>query len=808
MKRRQSRSKLPEDAGPVGTEGSSRAALETFETIETVAIPPSPRILKLIAEIEFRPWQCLAELIDNSFDEFLAMRRAGLSRSGPLDVSVTLPSQREPLDQASIVVSDNGRGMTLEHATDAVRAGYTSRDPIANLGLFGMGFNVATARLGGVTRFMTTREGDPEWIGVQIDVDNMAEGFKAPLVRAPKTSPDDHGTRVEIGRLRRIAEPLTRPVNQTNLRKQFGGIYSYLLDAEEFRLTVNGIAVQPWRHCVWSKERSVVTGGEQIPAVIEIDEDLGERAVCKACGLWQYPFNTECEQCASPDLETRQRRVHGWVGISRELDRKEFGLDFLRNGRKILRFDKEIFRWDDPDEPTGTGEIEYPIELPANAGRIVGEIHLDHVRVAYTKNSFDTADAAWWAAIKILRGEGPLLPRKARALNYGRNDSPLARLHRGYRRNDPGKAYLIPGIGTKQRARRDTTEWVKRFHDGDSEYQDDTKWWEAIEEHEAALAAKQAGEVAKSDADREDEDPTSEFRDHGDNQGGSQSSQEAAADHGTDEQLTDEQRVERLLLASVPLPQLNGEFVATGVGTRAMKLRAYASRGHPLFVDGRRVPVWTTGQKGGGFVAFVDLDHPHFRVFDDEPEDVLVMEIAQSLITRAPRGTTTPIGAVYTELKEKHLSANAIDPGRLIPEAGSLMHDIQERMVACVQDNPERPWLALVEAERHATQERITEMLKTADIESVVFSGEYMRYLPPSVVPRLVEEWPEAFLDGRLFSAPFDELKTPGAKRGMVATISGYLSDIAWLAGNPVAAPRDRMIRARLSLKLLPEELL
>ncbi len=790
--------------------GSVATVAVADEGVETVAIPPSPRILKLIAEIEFRPWQCLAELIDNSFDEFLAIKRGENAWSEPLEVAVTLPSQRTPIDQALIVVSDNGRGMTLEQATDAVRAGYTSRDPIENLGLFGMGFNVATARLGGVTRFMTTREGDPEWIGVEIDVDNMAEGFEAPVVRAPKSSPDEHGTRVEIGRLRsKIVEPLTKPANQTSLRKQFGGIYSYLLDAEGFRLTVNGIAVQPWRHCVWSKDRAVTSAGEQIPAIIKIDEDLGERAVCKACGLWQVSANTECERCDSRDLETRLRRVHGWVGIARELDRKEFGIDFLRNGRKILRFDKEIFRWDDPDDPTGTGEIEYPIELPANAGRIVGEIHLDHVRVSYTKNSFDTADSAWWSAIRILRGEGPLLPRKARALNYGRNDTPLARLHRGYRRNDPGKAYLMPGIGTKQRARRDTSEWVKKFHEGDPEYQEDTKWWQAIEEHEAALAAKKAEEDAKSDADRESEDPTREFADgdSAESDDTSESEDEEAEEPGGEEELTDEQRVDRLLTTAVPLPQLNGEFVATGVGTRPMKLRAYASRGHQLMVDGRRVPVWTTGQKGGGFVTFVDLDHPHFRVFDDEPEDVVVMEIAQSLITRAPRGTTTPIGAVYMELKDKHLSANAIDPGKLIPEAGSLMHDIQERMVACVQENPERPWRALVEAERHVTQERITELLKTADIEPVIFSGEYMKYLPPSVVARLVEEWPEAFLDGHLFNAPYQELPSPGAKRSMVATITGYLSDIAWLAGNPVDAPRDRMIRARLSLKLLPEEL-
>jgi len=796
---RAAKGRVPRTAEPDTTEANG--------TVETVDITPSPRILKLIAEIEFRAWQCLAELVDNSLDEFLAIKRAEIPWSEPLDVNVSLPSQRDPLDEATITVEDNGRGMTLEQVTDAVRAGFTGKDPITNLGLFGMGFNVATARLGGVTRFLTTREGDPEWIGVEIDVDNMAGGFHAPVIRAAKTSPDEHGTRVEIGRLRKIAEPLTKPPNQSGLRKQFGGIYSYLLDTQGFKLTVNGIAVQPWRHCVWSKERFVVTGGEQIPVIIEIDEDLGERAVCKACGLWQHPANTECEQCESRELETRQRRVHGWVGIARELDRKEFGLDFLRNGRKILRFDKEIFRWDDPDDPSGAGEIEYPIELPANAGRIVGEIHLDHVRVTYTKNSFDSADPGWWAAIRILRGEGPLLPKKARTLGYGRNDSPLARLHRGYRRNVPGKASLMPGIGTEKRARRDTSDWVKKFHEGEPEYQTDEKWWQAIEEHEAALAAKEADKQAKDGDGRKDEDPTREFRDGA--AGDDEEEEEDTTDEveEREEELTDEQRVALLLQGALPLPELNGEFSATGVATRAMKLRAFASHGHVLKVDGRRIPVWVTGEQGGGFIAFVDLDHPHFRVFDDEPEDVILMEVAQSLITRAPRGTTTPIGAVFTELKDRHLSAHAIDPGKLIPEAGTLMHEIQERMVSCVQDNPERPWSALVDAERHVTQERITELLKTADVESVVFSGEYLKYVPPSVVPRIVEEWPEAFLDDHLFDVPYADVKTPGAQRQMVAMIAGYLSDIAWLAGNPVDPPRERMIRARLSLKLLPEEM-
>ena len=52
------------------------------------------------------------------------------------------------------------------------------------------------------------------------------------------------------------------------------------------------------------------------------------------------------------------------------------------------------------------------------------------------------------------------------------------------------------------------------------------------------------------------------------------------------------------------------------------------------------------------------------------------------------------------------------------------MRRIQERMVDCVEENPERPWQkALVEPERHVTRERITQSLKTSDIDPSIVRG-------------------------------------------------------------------------------------
>ena len=374
-------------------------------TVETVDVTPSPRILKVIAEIDFRPWQCIAELIDNSFDEFLNIKRSGISWDEPFEVSITLPGAKTPLDEGVVVVRDNGRGMTLDGVRNAVRAGYTGNDPISNLGLFGMGFNVSTAKVGGLTRFLTTREGDADWIGVEIDIDNMSENFQAPVIREPKDSTSEHGTRVEISRLSSFASWLTRPTNQSRLRDMLGEIYPYLLSEQGFRLAVNTIDVKAWKHCVWNASRTVTRDGDAIAAIIKINKKLGERSVCRVCGAWQHVDNKDCEECESRELEVRDRRVHGWVGIARNVNPRQYGIDFLRNGRKILRFDRSLFQWRDPDDPGGEGEIEYPIEAPANYGRIVGEIHIDHVPVTYTKNAFDTSDRSWAQAVKIVRGD-------------------------------------------------------------------------------------------------------------------------------------------------------------------------------------------------------------------------------------------------------------------------------------------------------------------------------------------------------------------------------------------------------------------
>src|SRR5262245_26086412 len=133
-------------------------------------LQPHPRILPMLGEINLAQWRCIAELVDNSIDGFLAAMRSGSPTSAPA-VTVNVPTSDTP--NARVTIRDNGPGMAPDVLEKAVRAGWTGNSPIGNLGMFGMGFNIATARLGAVTTVWTTVANSPEWHGLRIDFEEL-----------------------------------------------------------------------------------------------------------------------------------------------------------------------------------------------------------------------------------------------------------------------------------------------------------------------------------------------------------------------------------------------------------------------------------------------------------------------------------------------------------------------------------------------------------------------------------------------------------------------------------------------------------
>ena len=449
-------------------------------------LQPDPRILPMLGEITLAQWRCLAELVDNAVDGFLSAKRQDKTVAEP-EVHVAVPTSNSP--SAKISVRDNGPGMSPDTLETAVRAGWSGNTPIDSLGMFGMGFNIATARLGTVTTVWTTRHEDTEWHGLQIDFTALQQQrhFRTPHLKRQKIDPHEHGTEVTIQRLKTEQRAwFAKTASRGQVSREFSKTYSAMLRTNgvplHFSLFLNGNRVQARHPCTWGEERIVETPRfGTVLAFRNINRHLTDRPFCLACWQWLPAGQTECSCGRGGQIIQRKRRVHGWLGVQRFLSNSDYGIDFIRNGRKIEIGNRDLFVWhaDNGEEP------EYPIDDPRHRGRIVGEVHLDHCRVTYTKDRFDRNDPAWEDMLRIVRGEGPLRPDKARELGFGPNDSPLFQLFQAFRRSSPKPK--VAGAWGRLLIVRDNDlaeQMAKRFHAGDPEYQDDIKWWTLVEEED------------------------------------------------------------------------------------------------------------------------------------------------------------------------------------------------------------------------------------------------------------------------------------------------------------------------------------
>jgi hypothetical protein len=638
---------------------------------------------------------------------------------------------------------------------------------------------------------------------VTIDLRALAAGghFNLPVTTEPKGDHDEHGTEIVIRQLKsEHHDTLSR--QQAKIKTVLGDIYSHLLGERDFRLIVDRERVKPRRQCTWDPSRFVVRSGERIPAVIPIDVPLQDRYACLDCGRWQDESeDSRCVDCRAQRLKMQHRRIWGWVGIQRYISPTDYGIDFIRNGRKILIRDVSMFRWRDPDDPTGRGEQEYPIEVP-RAGRIVGEIHVDHVRVNYQKNAFEYDTPDWKRVVNVLRGEGPLQPKRAAALGYARNNSPLARLLAGYRRNDAGLGYLIPGDG-KNALHERAKEWAELCRKGDLDYETDEKWYEAARAHDEQKHRHQP--------DAQDQAVLS------DDILGAKGllalpAQQLATPSPNQPQVpvveTEEARRGRWRASASRLYDLEGRFGLRGQGA-ALEMTVWLVHGQRLRRpdDDQNIPVYIGAGKGSSVETFIDADHPVFTDFAIDPRDMAVIELADYLRVRNNLATRA-LSSVFYDLKDQCLPDHKIVGPFLSATATRLMTRVREAMQPVVAGNSAGYWSLVSPEDQAATERRFALEGGYTSLDELLSSGDWISYAPGICLVRLVGTRPEAFLDGRVFRTAHGSLTDPQAKKVSAERIVDLLGDVAVLADEPT--PRrtpEELQRGRLSCLILEQEL-
>ncbi|MHC6082988.1 ATP-binding protein [Ralstonia solanacearum] len=771
-------------------------------------LTPDPRVLQILGEINLDQWKCLAELIDNSVDAFVNARRDGVPVESP-SVVITLPTQDR--EDSSVTVRDNGLGMTLEQLERAVRAGWSGNNPLDNLGLFGMGFNIATARLGMVTEVYTTRAGDKEWTGLRIDLNELrrTRTYQTPLLTRPKPDPSVHGTEIKILRLKTDQRAyFAKSANHNKIRRQLARVYAPLLLSKDsaFSLQINTQAIQAKRPCHWDPDRFVQGGdGRPVHAVETFDFELPARQYCLTCML---SFNG-IQGCptATPECKTIEvkRRLHGWVGLQRYMHEEDFGLDIIRNGRVIEVQNKDLFVWSGGERP----EREYPIDDPRNRGRFIGEIHLDHCRVSYTKDRFERDDASWAEMVSLVRGEGPLQPQKAKALGFESHDAPLYRLFQAFRRSGPqgktGRWSRILAVKNNERA----IEMADLFHKGDAEYQTDEKWYELVEEEDrgvvgATPTATGAGSASPAAPDG--------FLDEGDaftvdGAGVLPPTSVAPVPASAFPKPTRQKLHELSRVYKHPL--LKVEFTVEAF------MVTHSDPDLP-----RKAP-WTLKIEDPGtrtFLFLFDPDHSVFRSVTMTPMDAVLSELAfktyEFLKEASPDSAV--FATILSDLRGEYAEDAKLDPKSIIAFADKALREIAES----IDGVGDATLFSTLFAELlPPAQEKIRRKIASIGMSGaqiIIDSGEFLSYAEAPDIRQFVLSHPELFFDGRFWAQPYSSLEygdpkvDKEARERVLERYDAYLADAVWLASQSPRdldrCDRDELIRATLSVRLLGQD--
>ena len=453
-------------------------------------LTPDPKVLIALTRTPLTPLDALCELIDNSIDGFSTGAIQGIVIANPI-IAISLPSKGEVRDGVgAIQIRDNGPGMTAETTEKSIRAGFSGNNPYDSLGLFGMGFNIATGKIGRLTKLHTCRPNESAATEVSIDLDSIRSNrsFRVPYERVAQLSTAPHGTSLQIsawwpagdanhgfvGKLIQYGLP--------SIRREIGRRYSSILRKNRVRIIINDMECEGFEHCAWSKERFVERRGHgQIPAQFEFDTVIASQRRCSVCTSAVEAHLSKCPECAALTFRTIEERILGWVGIQRFDSQTDYGLDLIRNGRAIRIGEKAAF-FEFEDELKRVTK-DYPVD--SQYGRIIGEVSLDHVPVDFLKQDFQRSSPEWARAVHFLRGASSLQPAMPGA---EQNNSCIFKLFQGYRRvRTPGKTDMYMGYWDtederpKRISREKEKELLGLFQQRSPGYFDDSEWWKFVE---------------------------------------------------------------------------------------------------------------------------------------------------------------------------------------------------------------------------------------------------------------------------------------------------------------------------------------
>ncbi len=776
-----------------------------------INLTPDPKVLIALTHTDIKPLDALCELIDNSIDSFSDAKTQGISIVNPC-IRIELPSIKEINNNQGVVrISDNGPGLSLEATEKALRAGYSGNNPYDRLGLFGMGFNISTGKMGSVTKFCSYRNESDKALEVTIDLNeiNANKNYNVPAHFVDKVE-ETHGTVIEVSNWWPVGNDnrdfIKNLVNYGNkkIRDVLGRRYSTILKEGSIKLFVNEVECTAYEHCVWGDNRYVERSKHgKIPAVYRFNEVIHTQKKCAQCKTNLEPFQNSCPFCGCSEIKTLEERISGWVGIQRFDDLSEFGIDLIRNGRAIRISEKTAF-FEFTDEFQKSIK-DYPID--SNYGRIVGEVHLDHVPVDFMKQDFNRTSSEWHRAMVFLRGESSLQPTQPGA---EKNESPIYKLFQGYRKvKTPGKTDLYMGYWDPVKeephriSREVEMEFYERFKRKEPGYYDDAEWWKKVEEADSKpveqmplcptcgcqnlaeaevcvscgmilkgkkcvscgvdipLSAKSCPQCGNSQEPKILKPWTCNIcgatNDPSLDNCKSCGSVRGEENHLTLEYLKEHSEKNDLLSIEDCSVEL-----ANGKQSGSIKVAVYETSEPIMSNTGMKsLPIYTDKTDLSTLSIFINLNHKLFIQYKAVPEMMVAEEIAEFIImiNRAvsTKDGTHSIPYIAYEIVDKYWSEHLDGSANNLENAvNELFVVIRDKLIA--SNNSElSEYFDLLNTEQQ--KEFINEMINAGEdisrISEYKANGTYIKFVPAVFFIKLFELRPEFFFDGKVWDEPY-----------------------------------------------------
>ena len=839
----------------------------------TFDFTPDPKVLLALTQTPMQPMDALCELIDNAIDSFHNAQIQGIVEQNPM-VIVELPSRKQLSENSGILrIQDNGPGMTAQNAEYAIKAGYSGNNPFDTLGLFGMGFNISTGKLGNLTKFITARADSPNYIQTVINLNeiNNSKNYHLDAFEYPKgdNAPFNvggHGTIIEVsdwwpeGNANKGFVQKLVQYGLPKIREEVGRRYATILKEGKIQIFINHVSCEPFYHCVWGDNRFVVRDSKNIPAKVYIDTVLMSTKRCSNCSTVLSESDNVCPVCGKQKFRTIQERVYGWLGIQRFDSDTQFGVDLIRNGRAIKMGEKAAF-FEYVDDLKHVIK-DYPIE--SQYGRIVGEIHLDHVPVDFLKQDFQRSSAEWQRAMTYLRGNTSLQPTKRGGIE---NDSPMYNLFQAYRRvRRFGKGDMYMGMwdassGEAKRISREIEEdYYSKFKQKLPGYFDDTEWWKLVESADQppveelptcpdcgtqnlkdAEICVGCGKILKGKdcvqckefiplsaaicphcgADQTPKilEPWTCKVCGQKNVATAESCSKCGSIKGANNPLDPEE----LLKSSVKIDSLSNDDIrirlADGSMSKPIKVSVYSMQ-RPLIspVSGERFPLMAD-KNIGEITLFVDLSHQYFATCNLSKEQMIASEIAMQIMDFNTSCATYPehnlSNVTWSVLEENWKEEIELSFNTVYENATSFLSDLMIRAKEALDSDAALYFDELTPEERGLlTNNLIQKGVDLSSIGDLKESGEYLLYAPYSFLLSLYRQTPDSFFGGGIWMTSLaqggEQLlgsdNVARARKKILDQYFNYLQDLIFFCENKYADTLT-LKRVKLSLEFLSSKI-